>query len=262
MLRNKKLFLFDIDGTLAVGSRLFEGTKEVLSYIRKIGGEAIFITNNSTKNRVDYQEKFLEWEIKTEPYQFVTSGFLTIEYLKKYYSDKRIYAMGTRSFIDELYKEGLDVTEEVKQDLACAVVGYDNELTYSKVENTCKVLSENNIPFIATNPDLCCPAPFGFIPDCGAICKMIETSVKQKPLYIGKPSKEVVRYCLELTGFTRDDTLVVGDRLYTDIACGINGGVDTYLVLTGEAKKADLKDTPYKPTYYSENIQHLAIALR
>ena len=86
---------------------------------------------------------------------------------------------------------------------------------------------------------------------------MITESTGKKPTYLGKPSKEVVELCLQLSGFSKKETLVVGDRLYTDIACGINGGVDTCVVFTGEATKEDLENTPYKPTYQFENVQEL-----
>jgi len=136
-----------------------------------------------------------------------------------------------------------------------------SELNYEKLVEICKVLSTLDVPFYATNPDLCCPIDFGFIPDCGAICEMITHSTGKTPTYLGKPNKDVVELCLQLSGFSKEETLVVGDRLYTDIACGINGGVDTCVVFTGEAKKEDIQDTPFPPDYTFETIQHLYDAL-
>lgn len=119
------------------------------------------------------------------------------------------------------------------------------------------MLLTRNIDYIATNPDLVCPTTFGFVPDCGAICEMIGHAVKREPLYIGKPNKKIVEMCLKQTGFTKEETLVIGDRLYTDIACGINGGVDTCVLFTGEAQKEDLIDTEFKPTYSFDSIKEL-----
>ncbi len=98
---------------------------------------------------------------------------------------------------------------------------------------------------------------FGFVPDCGAICNMITSATSKEPIYLGKPNKEVVELCLERSGFSPKETLVVGDRLYTDIACGINGGVDSCVVFTGEATKKDLEHTSYPPTYAFDTIQEL-----
>lgn len=260
-LKDKRLFLFDIDGTLAVGDTLYEGSAELLAHIDRIGGKAYYITNNSTKSGMDYVEKFRKsFGLETTEDLFITSGYMTIRFLKEHYTSDKIFVLGTQSFIAELRKNGLEITETAEDGIACVVVAYDSELNYQKLIEVCKVLSTTDVPFYATNPDQCCPIDFGFIPDCGAICDMITASTGKKPTYLGKPSKEVVELCLQLSGFTKEKTLVVGDRLYTDIACGINGEVDTCVVFTGEATKEDLADTPYRPTYQFENVKELLAA--
>lgn len=261
-LKKKKLFLFDIDGTIAVGDTLYEGSAELIQYIESIGGKAYYITNNSTKSGGDYVKKFRDaFQLETTEEQFVTSGYMTRQFLKKEYSNSKIFVLGTASYITELRKQGLCITEECEPDIACVVVAYDSELSYEKLVKTCQVLSTRDVPFYGTNPDLCCPIDFGFIPDCGAICEMITHSTGKTPIYLGKPSKEVVELCLQLSGFTKEETLVVGDRLYTDIACGINGGVDTCVLFTGEAKEEDIKDTPFRPDYAFETVNDLLSVL-
>lgn len=256
-LSKKKLFLFDIDGTLSVGDTLFDGSRELLEYIEKIGGRAYYITNNSTKSNGDYVEKFARWNLTTEEEQFVTSGYMAIRYLKENFRDKKIFVLGTKSYLAELRKQGIMVTEEVEEDVTCVLAAYDSELNYQKLEKACELLYRKEVAYLATNPDLCCPAPFGFIPDCGAICNMLEAAVYRKPRYLGKPSREVVELCLKRSGFSREETLVVGDRLYTDIACGIEGKAQTCLLLTGEAKREDLQDTIYPPDYCFGTVREL-----
>lgn len=257
-LKKKKLFLFDIDGTLAVGDTLYEGSAELLNYIENIGGKAYYITNNSTRSGQDYVEKFRRaFRLETTEDQFITSGYMTVRFLKEHYLDKKIFVLGTGSFVSELRKNGLHITEEAEEDIDCVVAAYDSELNYEKLTNICKVLFTTDVPFYATNPDLRCPIDFGFIPDCGAICNMITESTGKTPVYLGKPSRQVVDLCLEQSGFTREETLVVGDRLYTDIACGINGEVDTCVVFTGEARPEDMADTQYPADYAFENIKEL-----
>ncbi|MCM1568382.1 MAG: HAD-IIA family hydrolase [Roseburia sp.] len=257
-LNQKKLFLFDIDGTLAVGDTLYEGSADLLSYIEQIGGQAYFITNNSTKSGRDYVEKFkTAFQLDTREEQFITSGYMTLRFLMKHYRDKTIFVLGTHSFIEELRKNGLHITETAGEKIDCVVAAYDSELTYGKLIQACHILFTTDVPFYATNPDLRCPIDFGFIPDCGAICHMITDTTDKIPVYLGKPNREVVDLCLELSGFSQDETLVVGDRLYTDIACGINGGVDTCVLFTGEARREDLEHTPYQPDFAFENVQEL-----
>lgn len=256
-LSKKKLFLFDIDGTLSVGDTLFDGSRELLEYIEKIGGRAYYITNNSTKSNGDYVEKFARWNLTTEEEQFVTSGYMAIRYLKENFRDEKIFVLGTKSYLAELRKQGIMATEEVEEDVTCVLAAYDSELNYQKLEKACELLYRKEVAYLATNPDLCCPAPFGFIPDCGAICNMLEAAVYRKPRYLGKPSREVVELCLKRSGFSREETLVVGDRLYTDIACGIEGKAQTCLLLTGEAKREDLQDTIYPPDYCFGTVREL-----
>lgn len=261
-LQNKKLFLFDIDGTLALGDTLYEGSRELLAHISSIGGKSYFITNNSTKSGADYVKKFHNsFGLETTEDLFITSGYMTIRFLKENFADKKIYCLGTKSFVEELRRNNLLVTEALESDIACALVGFDSELTYRKLEIICEILSTMEVPFYATNPDLCCPVPFGFVPDCGSICGMIENSTGKSPIYLGKPNALVVDLCLQASGFSKEETLVVGDRLYTDIACGINAGVDTCVLFTGEAQKTDLATTPYPPTYQFDTVSDLLKAL-
>ncbi|MDE7224996.1 MAG: HAD-IIA family hydrolase [Acetatifactor sp.] len=262
-LSEKKLFLFDIDGTIAVGDTLYEGSRPLLDYIQSIGGKAYYITNNSTRSNADYVKKFrAAFGLETTVNQFITSGYMTLRFLQRHYSQDKIYVLGTASYIAELRKNGLTVTEEPESDAACVVVAYDSELTYQKLVNACRLLSVADVPFYGTNPDLCCPIDFGFIPDCGAICQMITASTGKTPCYLGKPNPEVVTLCQADSGFTAAQTLVVGDRLYTDIACGINAGVDTCVLYTGEATPEEVAHTQYKPTYAFANVQALLDACR
>lgn len=258
LLKKKKLFLFDIDGTLAVGDTLYPGSARLLDYIEEIGGRAYYITNNSTKSGWDYVEKFRSaFGLETTEDQFITSGYMTLRFLTQNFSGKKIFVLGTASFLSELRRNGLCITEEAEEDIDCVVAAYDSELTYEKLVRASRILQTTDAPFYATNPDLRCPIDFGFVPDCGAICQMLTQTTGKEPVYLGKPSREVVELCLRLSGFSPEETLVVGDRLYTDIACGINGGVDTCVVFTGEASPEDMKDTPYPADYAFSDIKEL-----
>ena len=255
MLKDKKYFLFDIDGTLAVDDSLYDGSYDLINYIEKINGRAFYITNNSVKSRKDYMDKFAKWGISTDEDQFMTASYATCCYLKENYADKKIFVVGTPSFVEELSMFGLYVTEEDMKNIDCVVVGFDRTLDYKKIERACELLTDPKVDYIGTNPDLRCPVGFGFIPDCGAICNMITAAVDRVPYYVGKPNKEIVNMCLRQVDAKASEVIVVGDRLYTDIACGIHAGVETAVVFTGEAKPEDLLDTQFKPDYCFENIR-------
>lgn len=258
MLKNKKLFLFDIDGTIRIGNQLIKGTREFLEEIKKRKGQFVFITNNTTKSIEKYIASFEELGIKTQENNFITAASVTIQYLKENYKESLIYVLGTKSFIAELKKNNIRVTTDCDDEkIECVLVAYNDELTYKGLSDTCKILSTREVDYIATNPDMVCPIEFGFVPDCGSICEMIEHAVKKRPKYIGKPETAMVDLAIKMNNFSRAEAIVVGDRLYTDILCGYKAEVETALVLTGEAKKEDCNGLIYKPDYIFDNVEAL-----
>lgn len=263
MLESKKLFLFDIDGVIKSGDVFLDGSKELCEFIDQIGGKSIFITNNSSKNVNDYVEYFKKNGFDVGKENFITALTITISYLKKHHKNDLIFAVGTKSFVEGLKENGLNVTENPETKSQVAVIGYDTELSYSKITNLCKVLQTNkSITYYATNEDLRCPVPYGFIPDCGAMVKMVEIATDKTPTFLGKPAPFMVEEALKQTGFSKEQSLVIGDRLYTDIACGINAGVDTCVVFTGEVQKEDLIATKFKPTFQFESVKEILETLK
>ena len=173
-LARKRLFLSEIDGTLAVGDDWLPGAPALLDRIDALGGRSLFITNNSTRSRAAYVERFRTvFGRETDEAQFVTASYLTALALRERFPGRKVYAQGTCSFLEELRTFGVDVSDDPACDPACVVVGYDSELTYAKLCATARLLQETELPFFAANPALRCPAPFGFIPDCGSICRML-----------------------------------------------------------------------------------------
>lgn len=258
MLSEKKLFLLDIDGTVCKGGQLISGTREFLRDIKESGGMFVFITNNATKSIADYIRMFQQFGIAVEYANFVTASYAAVRYLKRHHTGELVYVMGTRSFCRELKREGIQITDDWEDDgISVALVSYDNQLTYQKISDTCRVLMNPKVTYLATNPDFVCPVEFGCVPDCGSICEMLAHSVKRKPYFIGKPETAMVECALRQNHFAREETLIVGDRLYTDILCGYKAGVETALVLTGEATKEEALRFEVKPNYIVSSISEL-----
>lgn len=255
----KKLFLLDIDGTICVGSRLIPGADRFLNGLSEYGGDFVFITNNTTMNVADYQKKFAHLGIPTTEDNFLTASVATAHYLKQKYQDRPVYVLGTDSLIRELEGYGVRTTKNPKEEgIACVLASYDNELTYQKLVDICRLLTEHpEVDYAATNPDYVCPIEFGYVPDCGSICEMIEHAVKRKPVFIGKPGTRMVEMALSMTGYTRDETVLVGDRLYTDIACGNMAGVSAALVLSGESTREDLQNSQYLAEYVYPSVKEM-----
>lgn len=258
MLNRKKLFLLDIDGTVCKGKQLLPGAKEFLEDIKRDGRQFVFITNNATKGIDDYIKFFLELGIVTDYMNYVTSSYVTVQYLKMHYLNKLIYVMGTESFIQELEKNHIRVTtDSMNENIDCVLISYDSQLTYKKIQECCELLSTRKVDYVATNPDLVCPVEFGYVPDCGAICELLAHAVKRMPYFIGKPEPYMVESAIKINHSTKEETLIVGDRLYTDILCGNKAGVETALVLTGEASMEDADQCEYKPDYIFSSIENI-----
>jgi 4-nitrophenyl phosphatase len=255
-LRNKKLFLFDMDGTVFEEDRLFEGTKELIDWIHQNGGKNVFITNNSSKSVDDYRDKLTNMGLTVDRDNFFTSSQATALYLLDKYRNKRIFCMGTKSLVKELRDYNIEVTEDKNDNAEVIVVGFDTELSYSKLRDTCELLYKG-LPFLATNPDRCCPVSFGFIPDCGAICEALFFATNRRPLYIGKPSPFMVEFVVQQSIYSKDQTVVVGDRLVTDIASGINADVTSICVLSGETKWRHLENSKVKPDYVFKSVKEI-----
>jgi len=255
-LCEKKFFLLDMDGTIYLDNDLFDGTLDFLDKVKKKGGRYLFVTNNSSKGVDAYVCKLQRLGIDATADDFLTSTDATILYLNSNYKGKKFYSLGTKSFTDQLRAEGVCVTTELEDDIFGLVMANDTELTFKKLEDAC-ILLGRGVTYIATNPDWVCPTWYGYVPDCGSFAEMLKCATGREPLFIGKPKPEMLLLAMEKFGYSKDETLMVGDRVYTDIASGYNAGVDTVFVLSGEGTLADAENSDTKPTYILKNIREL-----
>ncbi|MBQ8427254.1 MAG: HAD-IIA family hydrolase [Clostridia bacterium] len=257
-LKDKKLFLFDMDGTIYCENSLFDGVKELLNAIKKENGHYVFITNNASKSVNDYIKKIQNLGLEVDKDNFLTSVQAAVLHFEKHHNGARIYAQGTKSFIKELKDSGLDVTEQYDENADIILVGFDTEITAEKMRITSKMLTvKKDALYYATNPDWVCPVDFGYIPDCGSMCFGYEKATGRKPTFIGKPQPAMINIAMDKFGFSKEETLVIGDRLYTDIASGYNAGVDTVLVLSGEATMKDYEESDIKPTFVLNSVKDI-----
>lgn len=254
-LKAKKLFLLDQDGTLYLHDDLFAATKPFLSTITNNGSKYLFITNNTSKSTADYVAKLAKLGIASTSEDFFTAGDATIIYLQKHHKGKRVFVVGTSSFIRSLTEAGIVVTNAA--DAEVALLAYDTELNYEKLKALSWLLTKRNVPYIATNPDLVCPINFGFVPDCGSFAIMIEKATGKTPIFIGKPEKTMVEMLIAQLRYAKDDCVIIGDRTYTDIQAGINAGITSVCVLSGEATLSDIAKMKVKPDYVVNSIADL-----
>ena len=258
-LADKKLFLLDMDGTVYLDEHLFDFVPDFLSKIEENGGRYVFITNNASKSVADYVQKMHRIGLPNITAEhFYTSVQASCSLLKEKYAERLIYVQGTKSMVEEFVLQGLNVTTEYCEGIEVVIVGYDPELTGEKLYTTCKVLTKYpNIPYYATNPDWVCPVDFGYVPDCGSMCQGIFSATGREPVYIGKPKPTMVEFVMQKYGAKKSQTVVVGDRLYTDVVAGNQAGVDTVCVLSGEVSYEEVMaaEGNEKPTYLLRSVE-------
>ena len=261
LLKQIKLFLFDMDGTLYLGNRVVDFTNELLSTIRENGADYLFMTNNSSKSVLDYVKKLENLGVKATKDDFLTSSQATAYYLNNNFKGANLYVCGTKSFKDELISAGFTVTEDLdKVDLI--VMGFDTELTFKKLEDVSRLLLTRDIPYIATNPDLVCPTEFGSVPDCGSVSIMLKNATGKEPLFIGKPSPLMPTLAMAKKGVSPAETAVVGDRIYTDIKSGVNAGAHSILVMSGETTEEILNASDVKPEMVLPDCSYITAAIK
>lgn len=250
-LNNIKCFILDMDGTFYLGDRLLPGAMEFIAFLKATGRDYLFLTNNSSRSAAFYADKIRRMGLDdiTDDKVF-TSGQATAIYLNAQNKGRRVFLVGTPYLRQELEGYGLTIVDDEPD---FVVVGFDTTLTYDKLWKACDFIREG-VTYIATHPDLNCPVEGGVMPDCGAIIAFIEASTGKQPFIVGKPYGEIIRCIFEKTGLGPQQLAIVGDRLYTDIQTGINGGITSILVLSGETTVDDLEHSSVKPDYVVDGI--------
>lgn len=253
-LKDVKLFVLDMDGTFYLSNNIIEGSLEFIQKVKDTGREFLFFTNNASRVSSFYQEKLKKMGLEVDVSDIVTAGDVTIEYLKSFYPGKRVYLNGTPLLEDSFREKGICL---VQDDPDVVIQSFDLTLTYDKLEKICTFV-RNGVPFLATHMDTNCPVDYGFIPDCGAMCDLITSSTGVRPKFLGKPCRETMDMILKITGKTVDEIAFVGDRIYTDVATGVNNGAKGFLVLTGEADMQTVAETDVEPTCIYDSLYEMS----
>ena len=251
-LTEQTSFIIDLDGTLYRGRNTLPGAIEFVDALVRLERRFVLCSNNSSITPAERLERLRAMGFDLQSEHVVTSLDVLIEHLKTHWSGKRVYALATRSV--EEFLESSGVALGLPADVV--VLTYDTELTYKKLVDAHQLLKAG-MGFIATHPDVVCPTEHGDIPDLGSFLALLAASTDRNPEILGKPHKPMLDFALKRMGGRREDVVVLGDRLYTDIRMANDAGLRSMLVLTGEAKREDLFGTKYQPTYVVPSVREL-----
>lgn len=249
----KKVFLFDLDGTLYLGKKTLPGAVNLVKNLRCQNKKLFFFTNNSSRSQRDYVKKLNGMKFDVSPAEIIMSTHSLMTALKKK-RWKKIYLLGTPAMKEMLEGDGFKITSSKPQ---AVVVGFDKTLTYEKLQKATDFILAGG-PYVVTHPDYYCPIDGGREPDCGAMAKLLELVTEKKPAAVlGKPNPLMIEEVFQRVKFRKSEVVLVGDRLYTDIAMGKNAGIDTLLVLSGDTSPAALKKSKLKPRWVLKSVSEL-----
>ncbi|KIY53840.1 2-phosphoglycolate phosphatase [Fistulina hepatica ATCC 64428] len=275
-------WLFDCDGVLWHGDRLMDGTVDVLRFLRAKNKRVLFVTNNATKSRVSYKGKFDQLGIEAHADEIYGSAYATAVYLSsvlKIPEDKKVYVIGMKGLEEELQSEGIsylggtdpaDNTLEpfalkdfvLDTNVAAVVCGLDLKINYTKLSKAFQYLTRNpGCAFIATNSDSTFPDAHGLLPGAGSISAPLSCALNRDPISVGKPARTMLDCIRAKVHFDPASTIMVGDRLNTDIEFGKVGGLSTLLVLSGITTETDLVESSTVPDFVTQSIGDLRAAI-
>lgn len=252
-VREKKGFICDMDGVLYHGNHLLPGAVEFVNWLQARQKQFLFLTNSSERSPRELRQKLMRLGLDVAEEHFYTSAMATAAFLASQNPGATVYVIGESGLSNALYQAGL-ANNDVNPDYV--VVGESHDYTYDRICRAVRFVL-NGARLIGTNPDLTGPVEGGLVPATGALMAPIELATGSKAYYVGKPNPLIMRHALKGIGCRREEAVIVGDRMDTDIVAGIESGIETVLVLTGVTAEADLKRFAYRPHHVLKDLTAL-----
>lgn len=249
-LRNRIAFICDMDGVIYHGNRLLPGVIEFVNWLKTEGKAFLFLTNSSERSPRELCEKMLRLGLKIQEEHFYTSALATATFLSQQHPGGSAFVIGEAGLTNALYNVGFSINDTNPD---YVVVGDTRSYSYEKLEQAV-TLVRNGAKLIGTNPDVTDPTEKGIVPSTGALIAPIELATGSNAYFIGKPNPLIMRHALKKLGFRREDTVIIGDRMDTDIIAGIESEITTVLVLSGVTSREDLKRFAYRPRYILDGV--------
>lgn len=243
ILRNKRGFICDMDGVIYHGNRLLDGVTEFVEWMQRENKEFLFLTNNSGKTPRELKNKLARMGLDIDESHFYTSALATAKFLSAQAPNCSAYVIGEPGLVGALYDAGITISDN---DPDYVVVG---EVANYNYETICRAVTHvlGGAKLIGTNYDVNGPSDKGIIPSCRALISPIEMATGKNAYFVGKPNPLMMRTGLRMLGVHSDESVMIGDRMDTDIIAGIESGLDTVLVLSGVTSREDISKYPYRP---------------
>lgn len=247
---SKAGFICDMDGVIYHGNRLLPGVSEFVDWLKSGERKFLFLTNSSERSRRELHQKLLRLGIDVSEDHFYTSALATAEFLASQMPHASAYVIGEAGLINALYDAGITMND-VNPDYV--VVGESPSYSYAKIEKAVQLVRAG-ARLVGTNPDLTGPAESGIVPACGSLIAPVELATGSKAYFAGKPNPLMMRQAIKRLGCRREESVIVGDRMDTDIVAGVESEIDTVLVLSGVTSRDDLPHFAYRPKVILDGV--------
>ncbi len=250
-----KNYLMDMDGVILRGTTLIPGATDFVQKLRSQGIPFLVVTNNSEYTPRDLQMRLHYMGLEVSPEEIFTSALATAQFLHSQQEHGRAYAIGESGLTTALHDIGYVLTD---QDPEYVVIGETTTYSFQRITRAIRFINAG-ARFIATNPDVMGPGEGGIVPATGAVAALISAATGIKPYFVGKPNPLMMRTALRTLNAHSEDSVMIGDRMDTDIIAGTESGLRTILVLTGVTSREQVNRFPYRPTWIRESIAHIEI---
>jgi NagD protein len=252
-IKSKSGFIIDMDGVIYHGNMLLPGVTEFLAWLENSGKKYLFLTNSPERTPKELHEKLARLGINVGEDHFYTSALATASFLANQKPNGSAYIIGDAGLIHAMYSAGFTVNN-VNPDYV--VVGDTHSYNFEKIELAVNLVIRG-AKLIGTNPDVSGPVENGITPSTKALIAPIEIASGKKAYYVGKPNPLMMRIALRRLGVKREDSIVIGDRMDTDVICGLESEIDTLLVLSGISDRKTIDQFPYRPQYILNGVKDL-----
>ncbi len=243
-------FICDMDGVIYHGNRLLPGAEAFVEWLQREGRRFLFLTNSSERSPRELSMKLARLGLEVSDDHFYTSALATASFLATQKPGSSAYVIGEPGLINAIYDVGISMNEHNPD---YVVLGETRDYNFQKIVRAVHLVRAG-ARLIGANPDVTGPTEDGVVPACGALIAPIEMATGCKAYYVGKPNPLIMRHALRKLGAQREETMIVGDRMDTDIVAGIESGIETVLVLSGVTHRDELSRFPYQPNHVLDGV--------
>lgn len=254
-MKQYRNYLMDMDGVLVRGKTAIPGAQRFIDMLNDSGHQYLVLTNNPMYTPRDLAHRLQTAGLQVAVDRIFTAAIATARFIQNQRPNGKAFVIGESGLTDAVHSIGYVMTEATPD---YVVLGETHGYNIAQITKAIRLIADG-ARFVATNPDPSGPSEDGLVPACGAMAALIKEATGVAPFFVGKPNPYMMRSALNYLGAHSEETIMIGDRMDTDIVGAVSSGLDTALVLTGVTRRSEIERFPYQPTYVLESIGEMQL---